>query len=105
MSGTEAWTTIDSVDDLVDLLGTPGERAANKGRPALLEVDRDWLAASPFCVLATSDAEGNCDVSPKGDPPGQLVHVIDDTRSRSRSGRATSGPTATGTSWPTRTSA
>ena len=79
MSSTESWTTIDSVDDLVDLLGTPGERAATKGRPALLEVDRDWLAASPFCVMATSDAHGSCDASPKGDPPGQLVHVIDDT--------------------------
>ncbi len=41
-------------------------------------MDRDWLAASPFCVMATSDADGNCDASPKGDPPGQLVHVIDD---------------------------
>ena len=29
--------------------------------------------------MATSDLDGNCDVSPKGDPPGQLVHVIDDT--------------------------
>jgi len=71
--------TIDSVEELVELLGTPHERAANKGRPALLDVDRDWLAASPFCVMATADAEGNCDASPKGDPPGQLVHVIDDT--------------------------
>jgi PPOX class probable FMN-dependent enzyme len=71
--------TIDSVEELVGLLGTPGERSANKGRPALLDVDRDWLAASPFCVMATADAEGNCDASPKGDPPGQLVHVIDAT--------------------------
>jgi len=71
--------TIDTVEELVALLGTPQERAANKGRPALLPVDRDWLAASPFCVMATSDADGNCDASPKGDPPGQLVHVIDDT--------------------------
>jgi uncharacterized protein len=72
------WTTIDSAEELVELLGTPGERAATKGRPALLQVDRDWLAASPFCVMATSDADGNCDASPKGDPPGQLVHVVDD---------------------------
>ena len=81
MTATEpaqTWTTIDTVDELVALLGTPGERAANKGRPALLDVDRDWLAASPFCVMATSDADGNCDASPKGDPAGQLVHVIDD---------------------------
>jgi len=75
---TDRWTTIDTFDELVGLLGEPGERAANKGRPALLPVDVDWLAASPFCMMATSDAEGNCDASPKGDPPGQLVHVIDD---------------------------
>jgi PPOX class probable FMN-dependent enzyme len=28
-------------------------------------------------VLATSDADGNCDASPKGDPAGQLIHVLD----------------------------
>ena len=78
MSTAETWTTIDSLEGLVGLLGTPHERAANKGRAALLDVDRDWLAASPFCVMATADADGNCDASPKGDPPGQLVHVIDD---------------------------
>ncbi len=73
------WTTIDTVDELVALVGLPGERAANKGRTALLPVDRDWLAATPFCVIATADADGKCDASPKGDPPGRLVHVIDDT--------------------------
>jgi PPOX class probable FMN-dependent enzyme len=76
---TATWTTIDSVDELVALVGTPGERAATKGRPALLPVDRDWLASTPFCVIATADADGNCDASPKGDPAGQLVLVIDDT--------------------------
>jgi PPOX class probable FMN-dependent enzyme len=79
VSGSESWTTVDSVDQLVALLGVPNDRAANKGRPRLLDVDRDWLAASPFCVIATADAEGNGDASPKGDPPGRLVHVIDDT--------------------------
>jgi predicted pyridoxine 5'-phosphate oxidase superfamily flavin-nucleotide-binding protein len=75
----ETWATIASVAELVALVGLPGERAATKGRSALLPVDRDWLAATPFCVIATSDAEGRCDASPKGDPPGALVHVIDDT--------------------------
>jgi uncharacterized protein len=28
-------------------------------------------------VLATSDADGNCDASPKGDPAGQLIRVLD----------------------------
>lgn len=63
--------------ELVELLGEPEARAANKGRDHLLDVDRRWLAASPFCVVSTSDAEGRCDASPKGDPAGSLVHVID----------------------------
>ena len=37
------------------------------------------MAASPFCLVATSDATGTCDVSPKGDPAGQLTYVLDDT--------------------------
>ncbi len=65
--------------ELVELLGEPAQRVRDKERTELLDVDRDWLAASPFCVLATSDAEGNCDASPKGDPAGSLAHVIDDT--------------------------
>ena len=70
---------ITDVDHLVALLGTPTAAARNKERPALHELDREWLAATPFCLMATSDADGRCDVSPKGDPAGQLVHVIDDT--------------------------
>ncbi len=73
-----AWAEITGVDELVALLGEPGERAATKTRPALLDVDRAWLAASPFCVMATAGADGTCDASPKGDPAGRLVHVVDD---------------------------
>ncbi|GEP37621.1 phosphohydrolase [Nocardioides psychrotolerans] len=73
-----AWTEIATVDELVDLLGEPNARAAGKGRAALLDVDRDWLAASPYCVMATASGTGACDASPKGDPAGRLVHVIDE---------------------------
>ena len=79
MTVTETWTEISTLDELVGLVGAPTDRVANKGRPALLDVDRAWLAATPFCVIATADAEGNCDASPKGDPAGALVHVIDET--------------------------
>jgi PPOX class probable FMN-dependent enzyme len=72
------WTEITKVDELVAVMGEPAARARDKSREALLDVDRDWLAASPFCILATSGADGTCDASPKGDAPGQLVHVIDD---------------------------
>jgi hypothetical protein len=69
---------ITSADELRDLLGTPSGRAVSKERTRLHAVDREWLAVSPFCVIATSDAEGNCDASPKGDPAGHLIYVLDD---------------------------
>ncbi|WP_193606570.1 MSMEG_1061 family FMN-dependent PPOX-type flavoprotein [Nocardioides lijunqiniae] len=75
---TAAWPEITTLDELVALLGEPNARAVGKGRTSLLDVDRDWLAASPFCVMATSSSSGACDASPKGDPAGRLVHVVDD---------------------------
>jgi PPOX class probable FMN-dependent enzyme len=73
-----AFEEIGSAAELRDLLGTPSGRAVSKERTRLHAVDREWLAISPFCVIATSDAAGNCDASPKGDPAGHLVHVLDD---------------------------
>jgi PPOX class probable FMN-dependent enzyme len=70
---------IGSVEELRDLLGVPAGRAVTKERTRLHAVDREWLAISPFCILATSDAAGHCDASPKGDPAGRLIHVLDDT--------------------------
>jgi PPOX class probable FMN-dependent enzyme len=68
---------ITSEAELRDLLGPAMPRAVAKERTRLLPMDRQWLAASPFCLVATSDADGNCDVSPKGDPAG-FLHVLDD---------------------------
>ncbi|TYL51312.1 pyridoxamine 5'-phosphate oxidase family protein [Nocardioides sp. BGMRC 2183] len=73
------WTEITDPAALIALLGEPNERARTKERTALTEIDRAWLAASPFCLLATSGADGSGDVSPKGDPAGSLVQVLDDT--------------------------
>ena len=71
-------TRITSADELRAALGgLPSGRAATKDRPALHPMQIEWLRKSPFCVLATSDADGNCDASPKGDPAGQLIHVLD----------------------------
>lgn len=72
------WTVVSQVDELVAIMGEPAARARTKSRQALLDVDRDWLASSPFCILATAGADGTYDASPKGDPAGQLVHVIND---------------------------
>lgn len=40
---------------------------------------RSVIAACPLVVLATADASGHCDVSPRGGPPG-FVTVLDDHR-------------------------
>ena len=69
---------VTSHDELREILGEVMPRAATKDRAALHDLDRQWLAASPFCLLATAGADGTCDVSPKGDPPG-FTYVIDDT--------------------------
>ena len=69
---------ISNVHELVRIVGTPLPHVANKARRTLDDLDRQWLAASPFCLIGTSDGKGACDVSPKGDPPGQLVYVIDE---------------------------
>jgi hypothetical protein len=75
---TGSLVEISSEAELREILGYPHGRAVTKERARLHDRDRDWLAASPFCLVATSGADGTCDVSPKGDPPGFTV-VLDDT--------------------------
>ncbi|MRG59923.1 pyridoxamine 5'-phosphate oxidase family protein [Agromyces sp. CFH 90414] len=70
-------TPVTSVDELEALVGEPLPTAKNKTRDRLHEIDRRWLEASPLCFIATADAAGNGDVSPKGDPPGFAL-VLDD---------------------------
>ncbi|WFE33345.1 pyridoxamine 5'-phosphate oxidase family protein [Micromonospora sp. WMMD975] len=69
---------ITNAEELRELLGAPMPRAVAKERRTLHQRDREWLAASPFCLVATAGADGSCDVSPKGDPPGFAL-VLDDT--------------------------
>ncbi len=61
---------VETAEQLREILGPVSERARTKTRSELSEMDRLWLEASPFCLISTSDANGSCDVSPKGDPPG-----------------------------------
>ncbi|MFG1661020.1 pyridoxamine 5'-phosphate oxidase family protein [Micromonospora chersina] len=69
---------ITSPEELAELLGAPNQRARDKERTVLHQRDREWLAASPFCLVATAGADGSCDVSPKGDPAG-FTRVLDET--------------------------
>jgi PPOX class probable FMN-dependent enzyme len=72
-----SYAEVTSHEQLRELLGQPGRRSVEKDRAVLHRVDRQWLAASPFCLVATAGADGACDVSPKGDPPGFTL-VLDD---------------------------
>jgi hypothetical protein len=69
---------VNNVDELRAIVGEPDQYVANKVKDRLSPIQRDWLAHSPLGFVATTDADGSVDVSPKGDPPG-FVHVIDDT--------------------------
>lgn len=79
MSESSEVPTVDITTEaeLRALLGEPLPRTATKDRPRLHARDREWLAASPFCLIATSGGDGTCDVSPKGDPPGFTL-VLDE---------------------------
>ncbi|MEK4058599.1 MULTISPECIES: pyridoxamine 5'-phosphate oxidase family protein [Paenibacillus] len=71
------FNTIKSVEELRAILGYPSELVKNKAIDALDEHCRQFISKSPLLIMATSDAEGLCDVSPRGDLPG-FVLVLDD---------------------------
>jgi len=81
MSAAETVDTVTEITTEAELRealgGFPSGRSVTKERTSLHPLQIEWLKTSPFCVLATCDAEGNCDASPKGDPAGHLIHVLD----------------------------
>jgi PPOX class probable FMN-dependent enzyme len=68
---------VTSAAELRRPLGAPNPRAAAKVVSVLDETCRRFIARSPFLVMATTNAAGDMDVSPKGDPAG-FVTVLDD---------------------------
>jgi Pyridoxamine 5'-phosphate oxidase len=63
--------------ELREPIGEPSALALAKDIGVLDAHCRDFLARSPFLLLATSSEAGRCDVSPKGDAPG-FVLVLDE---------------------------
>jgi hypothetical protein len=60
-----------------DTLGLPSERARTKVKNTMSEEIQDFIQQAPFAVMATSNANGQCDASPKGGKPG-FVKVLDE---------------------------
>ena len=73
---TQRGTPVTTLQQLEDVVGVPAQRAIDKVRTELHQMDREWLAASSLVFIATSDDHGNVDVSPKGDPAG-FAKVLD----------------------------
>jgi len=65
--------------DLEAIYAKPNPRVIAKARPALDIHSKKFIALSPFCVLATSGADGSVDASPRGGHPG-FIHVEGDSR-------------------------
>lgn len=59
------------------LIGEPAAIVCAKITDRLNAATRRYVEQSPFICLATSDAEGRCDVSPRGDPAG-FVRILDE---------------------------
>jgi PPOX class probable FMN-dependent enzyme len=68
---------IETVAQLQALIGEPHPMTPKKLLPALDQAAVDFIRRSPFLVLATADADGNEDASPKGDHHG-FVAVEDE---------------------------
>lgn len=68
-----------AADDLATIYPTPNTRVIAKVIPTLDVHSKKFIALSPFCVLATSGADGSVDASPRGGGPG-FVHVEGDNR-------------------------
>jgi PPOX class probable FMN-dependent enzyme len=62
--------------DLAAIYPQPKPRVIAKARPSIDAHARRFIAMSPFCVLATSGADGSADASPRGGHPG-FVRVGD----------------------------
>jgi uncharacterized protein len=68
---------IESEDALRALIGDPAPLTCAKIVDHLTPITRLFIELAPFLCISTSDQHGNCDVSPRGDPPG-FVRILDE---------------------------
>lgn len=71
---------VSNVGDLSELravVGTPNPGSVNKEMPRLDELSRQFLSMSTILFISSVGTDGKADVSPRGDLPG-FVKVLDD---------------------------
>jgi len=67
---------IADLERLYELNGEPNVAILEKHTTYLTPLLASFINQSPFFMISTSDPDGNCDVSPKGDPAG-AVQILD----------------------------
>lgn len=70
--------TVNDEGALRAIIGQPTAIVCAKVSSRLNALTRTFIEKSPFICLATADASGSCDVSPRGDPAG-FVRILDDS--------------------------
>ncbi|MDP9701870.1 PPOX class probable FMN-dependent enzyme [Paenibacillus intestini] len=70
---------ISDAKELKSMVGESSERVRNKVIPFVDSHVQNFITKSPLFFLSTSDQDGKCDVSPRGDEPG-FVRVFDSYR-------------------------
>jgi predicted pyridoxine 5'-phosphate oxidase superfamily flavin-nucleotide-binding protein len=72
-------SAITTFDELRQHIGEPRPAVLDKQLDHLDRHCRDFIARSPIALLATAGADGRCDCSPRGGPPG-FARVLDERR-------------------------
>ncbi len=72
-----AAAAVRDADQLREVYEQPGDHARRKQVDRIHEVARELIACSSLVFVASADAAGRCDVSPRGGPAG-LVSVLDE---------------------------
>lgn len=70
---------ITTVKQLREVYAPPREAVVRKQLDRLDAHCKRFISLSPFVLVASADASGACDTSPKGGPPGFVI-VLDDHR-------------------------
>jgi PPOX class probable FMN-dependent enzyme len=66
-----------TIEDLRRRYPAPAERSLRKVCSSLDVYTKTFIGLSPFVLLGSSDGQGQADVSPRGDSPGEF-RVLDD---------------------------
>ena len=70
---------ITSESELREIIGIPHEHVLKKNISILDKHCEKFIAMSPLYFLSTSNMDGNCDVSPRGDLPSE-IKILNNTQ-------------------------